>query len=918
MKYFRLLILCFIIISLCLLCSCSTDEALDTPLGVEVEYDTLTLKWKAVEGAKVYTVRIEPEGKEPYEVSVSKNNYQLEPLEEGKYSITVKATDNSGRFLDSELSLPLEFIREKETGLSFKLINGGTEYEVSDKGSATGVIEIPETYRKKPVTAIGTKAFFNKSDVIEVKLPQSISKIGDFAFANCSYLTKINLPEGLTHLGESAFSGCRILGGRLDLPDSLSAIPDGAFAYCSSLTEIDFGTGVESIGKNAFTDCSDLEALVFPPQLKELGDFAFAACADVTSVSFNEGLVCIGEFVFSKVMLLNSVALPNSLKSIGSGAFYHCSALVEISLGDAVEVIGASAFLDTPIYTSSLTNEIYVGNWFIGLRDDTVSRIEIKAGTLGIANNALFGNKYIRSVELPNTVERIGSLAFAGSQIVSIVTGSGVTCIADQAFLSCDQLVTALLGSYDSTTGMIKDSSLESIGSYAFMNCSRIERIEIPESVKDIGSYAFRNTGIFNNALTGVVYADNWLVDFNDNITNEVSVYSGTKGIARYAFYNCGILTNITIPNTVKVIGRGAFYNCTALESVILPDTLERIEDYTFYCCGKLRLTLLPPMLREIGRSAFYKCSTVKDYNTDTDNDMLQIPSGVTYIGDFAFYGCGYRQVDGLDGETETGGIDILIIGDSVEYIGRCAFYGFASLKSVTVGGTAMIGEKAFYKCESLEEITVSTALVSVGDMAFYRCDSLIRVILPDTLERIGDYAFFKCGSLKEVKLGKGLLRIGDFAFFANKLLENVYIPSAVTEIGEQAFRDCDAITSIVLGSSVSFIGDHAFYSCDTLTIYTEHTTIPSSFSKNWNSTFCPLILGCELTLDSEYVASVTANEGFIVNNFTDTVLSDPMRMGYIFVGWSASPLSDEANYYACDLAALPSGIKIYSVWIED
>ena len=186
MKYFRLLTLCFIILTLILLSSCGSDEMLDTPRGVEIEYETLTLKWDAVENAKIYEVCIESEGKDEKMITVSKNYYLLADLSEGEYSLKVKAVTNDDEIKDSLYSAPIEFEREKETGLKFKLINGGTEYEVSDKGEATGVIEIPSSYRKKPVTAIGNRAFFNKSDVTEVKLPGSIKKIGDFAFSNCS------------------------------------------------------------------------------------------------------------------------------------------------------------------------------------------------------------------------------------------------------------------------------------------------------------------------------------------------------------------------------------------------------------------------------------------------------------------------------------------------------------------------------------------------------------------------------------------------------------------------------------------------------------------------------------------------------------------------------------------------------------
>ncbi len=920
MKHFRLLILCITAVALMLLVSCNEGDRLDAPTNVYVEYETLTLRWSAVDGAGTYEVLIESPGMVPASVTVSRDYYSLIGLDVGEYTISVTASDAGGHREDSRPSVPIRFEREAENGLVFKLISGGEEYEVSGKGDATGVINIPSTYRKKPVTAIGERAFFNESDVTQVILPDSIVRIGDFAFASCSYLEKINLPPRLMYLGESALSGCRALDGSIKLPDGLTAVSKGTFAYCAELDAVEFGAGISEIGENAFTDCSSLRSLTFPASLKRIEGFAFAACSDISSASFNEGLESIGEFAFSKAVSLNEALLPDSLEYIGAGAFYHCTSLMEISLGKSIEEIDHSAFLDTPIYTNSPTNEIYAGNWFIGLKDASALSVEFKDGTVGIANNAFYANNYIQSIELPNSVQRIGALAFAGSDIVSIVIGSGVKHIGDLAFLACDRLSTVLLGSFDYTdiSGNIKESSLEFIGDYAFMNCRLLERIEIPETVKDIGAYAFRNTEMFNSALTGAVYADNWLVDFNKNVTEEVSVYPGTVGISRYAFYCCSALRKISVPNSVKVIGKGAFYGCSSLESVTLPDTLKRIEDYTFYSCSRLVMTSLPPMLQEIGRSAFYKCGTVENYAADTDNDVLTLPSGLTYIGDFAFFGCGYRRADAIAGITETAGIDEIVIGSDVEYIGRCAFLGFASLKKVTIDSALMIGEKAFAECPSLEQIIVRASLMSIEDKAFANCASLHAVAFPDSLLKIGDRAFYRCDKLKEAKLGGGVVEIGECAFYENSSLEVIVLTDSIAAIGEQAFRGCDSLTSLILGDSLVSVGAHAFYSCDKLTLYSVHTVLPEGFSANWNSSFCPVIWGCRLSDGGDYVSSLVWGKDFVANDFTDTVFSAPVRLGYSFVGWALQEASDDHEYLNTDFNEIGDGVRVYSVWNKE
>lgn len=909
MKALRLLTLCFVIVGLLSLFSCSDGVTDGAPEGVYIEYETLTLRWDEVDSVRIYTVRIESEGNEPVTVDLTRNYYSLESLSVGEYSVSV-SFERDGK--SSPYSEPIPFVREAECGLIFNLTDGG--YEVSGVSDASGIVKIPETYRQKKVVAIAEEAFFGKSDITEVIIPESVRTIGSFAFSNCSYLEKVNLPSGLISLGEGAFSGCRMLGTELTLPSGLSEIPKSAFAYCSSIEKIHFGENILSIGDNAFTDLSHLKEIKLPSSLTKIGAFSFAACAEVEKIEFPTGLLEIGEFAFSKAMSLTEIILPDSLLTLGKGAFYHSSALSSVALGASLREVGDSAFLETAVYNNSPTNEIYVGDWFVGLKDTDVFFAEIREGCVGIANGALYANKYISSLELPSSVRYIGESAFAVSNLVSVVTGSGVKEIGDQAFLYCEKLIDVILGSYDYVEQTIKESSLEVIGTYAFMNCTKLARIDIPSSVKDIGAYAFRNTEIYNSALTGAVYADGWIVDYNKTLTESLTVDRGTVGIARYAFYNCTGLKNVRIDNSVKYIGKGAFYNCASLETVVLPDTLSRIEDYTFYNCASLKLTSLPPMLREIGRAAFYMCGTADSYVYDTAEDILEIPAGVTYIGDYAFFGCGLKRADSMDGNTESAGIDIIRMGQRIEYIGKGAFRGFASLRSVVIGGALVIGDRAFYECPMLEEITVADRLISVGDKAFYKCSSLGSVTFPSTLKMIGKYSFYKCSSLGSIELGGGLERINDGAFFGCTSLSSITLSESCSFIGEGAFRDCKSLSFLILSDNIESVGAHAVYGCDSLTVYIEADTDLSRFESEWNSSFATVILGCEISPEG-YVRSVRGQDKNIINKFEDTVISSPLKDGYIFAGLSSSENSDFPEYTLEDIAELYEGEILYFIY---
>ena len=78
---------------------------------------------------------------------------------------------------------------------------------------------------------------------------------------------------------------------------------------------------------------------------------------------------------------------------------------------------------------------------------------------------------------------------------------------------------------------------------YAFLNCTSLTSIEIPDSVTSIGGGAFE----YCRSLTSI--------EIPDSVTS----------IGGGAFWSCTKLTRITIPNSVTSIGSSAFYNCTSL-----------------------------------------------------------------------------------------------------------------------------------------------------------------------------------------------------------------------------------------------------------------------------------------------------------------------------------------------------------------
>ncbi len=242
------------------------------------------------------------------------------------------------------------------------------------------------------------------------------------------------------------------------------------------------------------------------------------------------------------------------------------------------------------------------------------------------------------------------------------------------------------------------ECSVTSIGACAFVSCSGLTSISIPNSVTSIGEWAF-------SGCTGLT---------------SVTIPNGVMSIGSYAFSDCSGLTSVTIPNSVTSIGESAFSDCSGLTSV-------HISDLAAWCKVSFDGGSANPLY--YAKHLYMNGSEVKD---------LVIPNSVTSIGSGAFSGCS--------------GLTSVIIPNSVTSIGQWAFSKCSGLTSVTIpNSVTSIGNYAFQYCSGLTSVTIPNSVISIGENAFSGCSGLKSVTIPNSVTSIGSYAFAKCSELTDV-----------------------------------------------------------------------------------------------------------------------------------------------------------------------
>lgn len=220
--------------------------------------------------------------------------------------------------------------------------------------------------------------------------------------------------------------------------------------------------------------------------------------------------------------------------------------------------------------------------------------------------------------------------------------------------------------------------------------------------------------------------------------------------------------------------------------------------------------------------------STDSDFHIDEEGcltsytgseEHVVIPEGVKRIGG--------DPDNSIFEDTETE-IKSIVIPDSVIEIGERAFYTCLQLEEVTMGnGVKKIGREAFAGCFKMKTIHLSDSLQEIGLRAFNFCESLEALELPSSLRNIEMEAFGNCVRLKSLKIPDGVQAIPPAVFDQCHSLEELYIPSSVTKIGA--------------GSKLmpQYVGERTgLEDCDNLTIYGAAGSAAEKYAQEKDITF--------------------------------------------------------------------------------
>ncbi len=162
------------------------------------------------------------------------------------------------------------------------------------------------------------------------------------------------------------------------------------------------------------------------------------------------------------------------------------------------------------------------------------------------------------------------------------------------------------------------------------------------------------------------------------------------------------------------------------------------------------------------------------------DLTSIEIPEGVTSIGDTAFMQCSnlkkifvassnryYKSIRGIlytkNGKTliccPVGKTGKVVIPKGVTKIGKYAFLGSSVSKVTMPNSVTKIEKSAFGSCSNLKSIKLSKNLKEIGQYAFSNCISLKSIVIPAKVTKLGVGAFLYCSNLKNITMTAGKIK---------------------------------------------------------------------------------------------------------------------------------------------------------------
>lgn len=545
-------------------------------------------------------------------------------------------------------------------------------------------LEIPATLGGYPVTSIGGWVFCSLDGCpvdapFEVVLPEGLRALDADTFAECFYAVKVTLPATLEIIPEGCFGR---IPAEIDFPNGNPRYScENGFLIDNTTQTLLYtapsshGTALPAVRRLGDWSLAnwlwyDDDDPVLPDTLESVGSYIFYDCG-VTRVTFPDGVTELSPYTFHSTDL-QEVHLPASLREIPDFCFWNCQ-LTALTIPDGVTHIGAQAFNG---FTGEIIQAVTLpaSVEFVGYRafpdecDVTALNPQVHfetAAEYALYSDGLFDyelssrgavlldcSRFFNQPEVPDVLE-----------IPSELGGTPVVAIAANALNTSESCADSLL------FGIVLPEGVQRVEADAFQCCHAATQISFPSTLTMLAEGSFFHVYAeidFPNGNPRYSCENGFLIDRDTQTLLYAAPSSQGQPIPAVRRLGDSALDNwkpagneIRLPDTLESIGPYALDgqytgDFSPLAALILPDGVRELSDCSIYGCWEIQLLRFPATLTEIPAYCVANCGL----------GAVEIPEGVTRIGEFAFYYYDWEQTE----------LSAVTLPASVEFVGFRAF----------------------------------------------------------------------------------------------------------------------------------------------------------------------------------------------------------------------------------------------------
>lgn len=390
----------------------------------------------------------------------------------------------------------------------------------------------------------------------------------------------------------------------------------------------------------------------------------------------------------------------------------------------------------TEISVGSKQDKVYYAKWVV----DPANAATAISGLAG-GPYTIYVSGVATTVDISNIVTAINDSSVSINLDLSEVTG--IDIIEIELFAECSGLI-----------GITLPNGVKSIGDGAFYKCDNLESVKLPESIETISGSVFA----FTTALTSIIIPESVTTigdsAFASSKITSIIIPNKETSLANRVFSGCEELISVDLPDNLEIISESLFESCSKLESINIPTTVTSIGNRAFYGCGLISINI-PDNVTSIGDYAYSGCTKLESF---------EIPKSTTTIGSRIFTDSGVTTLSvATDNTTFMAEDNVLFNREKTELI---CYPPAKEITEYTVPtGVTSIGESAFYACKKLEKVVLNSELTTLKTSAFMDCTKITSVSLPDSITTIETYVFSGCSGLSSLTIPKDVVYLGQYAF---------------------------------------------------------------------------------------------------------------------------------------------------------